>query len=69
MSADSPVVQKSLWRSVLAVMWAFVGLRQRSEFQHDTARVNPLHVIAVGLGLCLVLVVGLMFFVQWVVAH
>jgi Protein of unknown function (DUF2970) len=62
-------VPSSVWRSVLAVMWAFVGLRQRSEFQQDTARVNPLHLIAVGLGLCLVFVVSLMFFVKWVVAQ
>jgi Protein of unknown function (DUF2970) len=68
--SDLPArLPSSVWRSVLAVVWAFVGLRQRSEFQQDTARVNPLHVIAVGLGLCFALVVGLMFFVKWVVAQ
>jgi Protein of unknown function (DUF2970) len=63
------LVPRSVWRSVLAVLWAFVGLRQRSEFQQDTARVNPLHVIAVGFCLCLIFVVSLMFFVKWVVAQ
>ena len=59
----------SVARSVKAVLWAFVGLRKRSESQQDMERVNQLHVVAVGLVLVLLLVVGLMFVVKWVVAH
>ena len=59
----------SLWRSLLAVLWAFIGLRKGSEFEKDIARLTPLHLVGVGLVVCLIFVIGLMFFVKWVVAH
>ena len=39
----------SLWRSVRAVAWGFLGIRKRSGFEEDLAKISPLHVIAVGL--------------------
>lgn len=59
----------SVWRSLLAVLWAFVGLRKRSESEEDGVKITPIHLVAVGLVVCLVFVVSLMFFVKWVVAH
>ena len=58
----------SLLRTVKAVLWSFVGLRKASEHEEDMVRLSPFHVIGVGLGLCFVFVIGLMFFVKWVVA-
>ena len=32
-----------------AVFWSFLGVRKRSEYQADTERLKPQHVIAAGL--------------------
>ena len=58
--------QGSLWRTVMAVLWSFIGLRSRSEFQKDVAQLNPIHLIAVGLVLALLFVLGLLALVNWV---
>ena len=57
----------SLLRTVKAVLWSFIGLRSRSEFNKDVAQLNPIHLIAVGLLLALVFVLGLLALVNWVV--
>jgi hypothetical protein len=59
----------SLWRTVVAVLWSFVGLRSRKDFQKDIDQLNPLHIIVVGLVLALLFVLGLVALVQWVVAQ
>ena len=71
MSVHAPLrhAKSSLWRTVKAVAWSFVGLRKGSDYQEDIARLNPLHVIVVGIAGCFAFVIGLMFFVRWVVAH
>ena len=69
MSLPQPVKTVSLWRAIKAVAWSFVGLRKGAEYQEDIAKVNPLHVIAVGIAGCFIFVVGLMFLVRWVVRH
>jgi len=66
-----PVLQQrkaSLWRTVKAVGWSFIGLRKKSEYQEDVASLNPLHVIAVAIAGVLVFVVGLIVLVNVVVA-
>ena len=65
---SSPVRAGSFWRSVRMVAWSFLGIRKNSEYQEDLAKVNPLHVMAVGVGAALVLVIGLIVLVNWVVA-
>ncbi len=57
----------SMLRTVKAVLWSFIGLRSRSEFNKDVAQLNPIHIIAVGLVLALVFVLGLLALVNWVV--
>ena len=39
----------SLLRTVRAVAWSLIGLRKGSEYQQDVEKLNPLHIIAVGL--------------------
>jgi amino acid transporter len=56
-----------LWRTLIAVLWSFFGVRKSSEYEEDIKKLNPLHLIVVGIGACFLFVVGLMFFVQWVV--
>jgi len=56
----------SFWRSIKMVSCAFFGIRKGGELQDDMAHVNPLHIIAVGIGLAVTLVFGLIVLVQWV---
>ena len=58
----------SVWRTVKAVAWSFLGVRQNSEFQHDAAQVTLYHVIGVGLVGGLFFVLSLIALVNWVVA-
>ena len=57
----------SLLHSVKLVAWSFLGIRSRSGYQEDLARVNPMHVLAVGLVAALLLVLGLILLATWVV--
>jgi Protein of unknown function (DUF2970) len=58
----------SFARSIKTVAWSFLGIRKRSEFEGDLAHVNPLHVMVVAIAAVLMFVVGLIVFVNWVVA-
>lgn len=57
----------SFWRTVKVVAWSFFGVRKNSEYKEDLARVNPFHVIAVGIIGVFLLIAGLMLLVNWVV--
>jgi hypothetical protein len=59
----------SLWHTLKAVAWSFLGVRKNSEFQEDIGRLNPFHIIAVGIVGALLFVVSLMLLVNWVVAR
>jgi len=59
--------KRSFLRSVKAVGWAFLGLRERKEYQRDLESINPLHVIAAGLLGFLLMVLLLVALVHWVV--
>ena len=58
---------QSFLRSMKTVAWSFLGIRKNSEFKEDLQKVNPLHIITIGVGAVFLFVIGLMFFVQWVV--
>ena len=49
LAMDNKVTQRtgSLWSTVKAVGWSFVGLRKRSDLESDGAQLNPLHIIVV----------------------
>jgi amino acid transporter len=32
-----------------AVFWSFFGVRKKSDYEHDAANLNPIHVIIAGL--------------------
>lgn len=57
----------SLLRTVRAVAWSLIGLRKGSEYQQDIAKLNPLHIIVVGLCAVFLLVIGLIGLVNWIV--
>ena len=58
----------SLLRSMKLVAWSMLGIRSRKGYQDDLAKVNPVHVLLVGLVSVLLLVVALIGLVNWVVA-
>lgn len=57
----------SLWRTVKAVAWSFVGLRGSREFDQDVKKLNPLHIVLVGFVGVFVFVGALVALVNWVV--
>lgn len=64
----SPAKRKgSFLRTVRAVAWSLIGLRKGSEYQQDVEKLNPLHIIAVGLVAIFLLVLGLIGLVNWIV--
>ena len=66
-SKESLQRRPSLMTTVRAVLWGFLGVRRKDDYQKDIERLNPLHLIAVGLVLALLFVVGLMVLVNWAV--
>ena len=49
-----------------AVFWSFFGVRRRSEYEADTQRLKPQHVIAAGLVSAAVLVLALFGIVKFI---
>jgi Protein of unknown function (DUF2970) len=62
----SPNPKGSFLQALLAVLWGFLGVRRRSDFQRDTAQLRPVHLLVVGVVVTLVFVLGLMGLVHWV---
>ena len=68
MDADPPESasgKPTLWRSVTLVAWSFLGIRSNKGYREDLAKVNPLHVVLVGLVGAVLLVVGLISLAKW----
>ncbi|MSP36175.1 MAG: DUF2970 domain-containing protein [Limnohabitans sp.] len=61
--------QLSFFRAVQAVLWSFIGIRKNSDGQEDMAKLNPFHVVVVGICLAMIFVLGLIALVNWVVAQ
>ena len=67
--AVTPPRKPSLWRTVKAVAWSFVGLRAKGDYEEDVKNLSPLHIIAVGLVGIFVFVAVLVLLVNWAVAR
>lgn len=52
--------------TVKAVLWGFLGVRRNADYQNDIARLNPLHLVAVGIGMAFLFVLALILLVNWV---
>lgn len=66
---STPVHQRkgSVLGTVKAVLWGFLGVRRNADYQNDVARLNPVHLIVVGIVMALVFVLSLILIVNWVV--
>ena len=49
----------SFWRSIKLVAWSFFGVRSNQGYRDDLAKVNPMHVVLVGLVAVIFIVIGL----------
>ncbi len=65
---QTPVSRKgSFLRTIQAVVWSFVGLRSRQEFEKDTQQLNPIHLVIAGFAGVALFVGALVLIVNWVV--
>jgi amino acid transporter len=61
--------QGSLIRTIQAVLWSFIGIRKNAEYQKDIEKLNPFHILGVGIAAALLFVLGLVALVNWVVVQ
>lgn len=54
--------------TVKAVLWSFIGLRRRADFERDVQKLNPVVVLATGVVMAFVFIGVLMLIVHWVVS-
>lgn len=68
--AELPAFKRkgSIFRTIKAVMWSFVGLRARGDYEKDVEQLNPVHIVIVGLVGVVIFVGGLIALATWVVA-
>ena len=68
--SDQPLHKRkgSLLGTVKAVLWGFLGVRRNADYQDDIAKLNPVHLVVVGLIMAVVFVFSLILIVRWVVS-
>jgi hypothetical protein len=67
---NEPLHQRkgTLVGTVKAVLWGFLGVRRNADYQSDIAKLNPIHIMVVGVLMALLFVLVLILLVNWVVA-
>ena len=58
----------SILQTAKAVLWSFVGLRTRGDYEKDVEQLNPVHIVIIGLLVCAGFVGGLILLASWVVS-
>ncbi len=58
----------SILRTAKAVLWSFVGLRARGDYEKDVEQLNPVHIVVIGLIVCGGFVGGLILLANWAVS-
>jgi hypothetical protein len=59
----------SFVQTLRAVLWSFFGVRRRADYARDSANLNPVHVILIGIGAAALFVFILIGIVRLVVHH
>ncbi len=49
-----------------AVFWSFLGVRRRADYEADTERLKPQHLIAAGIVAAAAFVLALFALVKWI---
>ena len=58
-----------MFRYLKAVLWSFLGLREKHAFEADQKKLKPIVLIAVGILVCIVFIVTLIGAVKIVVSN
>ena len=61
--------KNSFIQSMIAVMWAFLGVRKKSGLQEDVASLSFVHIIIAGIVGALIFMAVLLLIVKAVVSH
>jgi hypothetical protein len=64
----APARKAGLLQTVQAVLWSFLGVRKRAEYEKDAAQLNPVHVIIAGIIAAAIFVLVLVMVVRLVVS-
>jgi len=56
----------SWWDYTKAVLWGFLGVRRKSDFQEDIVKLSPIHLMVTGVVMTFVFVGLLMAVAFWV---
>ena len=59
---QTPVKTATFGATMKAVFWSFFGVRKRRDYEHDSANLNPVHVI-VGALIGVAVFIGILVFV------
>jgi len=66
---DATQRKLSFLSTLKAVFWSFFGVRKKSAYEEDAAKLNPIHVIVAGVLGAVIFVTVLLFIVKAVVAN
>jgi len=58
--------RSSFGQTLNAVLWGFLGIRKRRDLHTDATSVNPVHLIATGIALAALFVIGLIVLVRFI---
>ena len=64
---DASQRKASFAATMKAVFWSFFGVRKRSDYERDAAKLNPLHVVIAGIIGAAIFVTVLVLIVKMVV--
>jgi hypothetical protein len=59
----------SFFATMKAVLWSFFGVRKGSDYEKDTAQLNPVHVVIAGVIGAIIFIAVLLTIVKSVVAQ
>jgi hypothetical protein len=62
-------MRASLLETIRVVAWSFLGIRRRADHDRDAPSLHPLGIIAVGVAMAAIFVLGLLTIVKTVVAQ
>jgi hypothetical protein len=66
-AASRKATQATFLQTLSAVLWSFFGVRKAKDYADDMQRLNPVHVIVVGVLVAAAFVLGLLAIVNYVV--
>lgn len=59
----------SFFATLKAVCWSFFGVRKKSSYEEDVAKLNPIYVVIAGILVAVLFVTTLILIVKYVVAN